>query len=109
MTDPKTLAERLRAANYGDVRDIDAMGLHFALLAEAADALEALSVQPHAEAVAWVVQLKYGEGHWSGEMLTDILPSDTSTYRVLRPLYATPPAAQPQEGDQTNAPSLESK
>jgi hypothetical protein len=38
------------------------------------------------EPVAWFVQLKYGD-HWSGDMLTDHLPSDDGSYRVLRPLY----------------------
>lgn len=50
---------------------------------------------------AWVVQLKYGPDHWSGDMLTDVLPSDTETYRIIRPLYATP---TPPRADVADAP-----
>ena len=44
---------------------------------------------------AWVVQLKYGPDRWSGDMLTDFLPSNTETYRIIRPLYAAPPLQAP--------------
>lgn len=45
------------------------------------------------EPVAWVVQLLYDReaDRWSGEMLTDHLPEGCDdTFRVLRPLYASP-------------------
>lgn len=54
--------------------------------------VEVPSVKGGPEPVAWIVKLKYSADHWSGEMFTDILPLDKSTYRVVRPLYTAHPA-----------------
>jgi hypothetical protein len=62
----------------------------------AEEARAALATPPvEAEPVAWVVLLRYGEDRWSGEMLTDVLPKDDRNYKMVRPLFTHPPAAQP--------------
>jgi len=51
--DYKRLADRLIAQDYGNVKDIETMGEHFALLAECASALRAASVKA-GEPCAWI-------------------------------------------------------
>ena len=97
-----------------DAPDLDAKGLD-ALLKQArhethifqrvsrvtSDAMiEALSARPIQGPVAWVVQLKYSD-RWSGDMFTDVLPEQDGTYRVIRPLFAHPPAPPSGEVDET--------
>lgn len=40
------------------------------------------------EPVAWVVLLRYGPDRWSGEMLTDVLPKNDGSYKIVGALYS---------------------
>lgn len=102
-TDPKALAERLREQQEF------AIGELFDLVGEAADALEALSVQPHAGAVVdrYIEAAEQAEIAWANKSEFELRDQATAIRAALRNvrddisvLYATPPAAQPQEGDQ---------
>lgn len=40
-----------------------------------------------AKPYGWIVLLNYGNGRWSGNMYTDVLPDDASQYKIVTPLY----------------------
>lgn len=100
MTDPddyKRLADRLIAQDYGNVKDIETMGEHFALLAECAAALRTASVKA-GEVVAWRDVVKrpderplptYGQIPWD-QLGRDVVESTTARrddYKFAENLY----------------------